>query len=254
MDLNLMEDLSQARGTPPPEELVSLNLNVLDGNSAAGSRDRGENAVLLNINYGGTAGVNSGSALGGLGTGESDSTKVSEGNQAAALLKVLNDPFSVVLAKLVGLAREFVGNSSTLGDIFNNSRTGRGAASSHGDFDNIPSRDGDASEIVGVVGIPLVPSIVADGAALNTKVDTSLENRAVASVTVKADPGRGAVLGSAAAAAGNFGRGNSELSGDGTVAGSDKNSASPVRAVLDLLGVSDVQLFHTKGIGHVGWV
>lgn len=231
-----------------------VDLNVLDGNSAAGSSDRGKNAVLLNVNDGGTSGVNSGTALGGLSTGEGNSAEVGKGNQGAALLKVLNDPFSIVLAKLVGFTREGVGNSSASADILNNSSAGRGAGGSHSDLDNISSSDGDASEVVGVVRVPLVPSIVADGAALNTKVDTGLENGGVAGVSIKTNPGRSAVLGSAAATARNRRGWDSELGGDGAVAGSNEDSTGPVGAVLDVLGASDVQLFHAERVGKVGWV
>lgn len=231
-----------------------VDLNVLDSNSGAGSSDRGKNAVLLNVNDGGTSGVNSGTALGGLSTGEDNSAKVGKGDQGAALLKVLNDPFCVVLAKLVGFTREFVGNGSARADVLNNSSSGRGAGGSHSDFDNISSRDGDAREVVGVVRVPLVPSIVADGAALNTKVDSSLENGGIAGVSVQTYPGRSAVLSTTAATTGNLRGGNSELSGDGAVAGSDEDSTGPVGAVLDVLVAGDVQLFHAEGVGDVSWV
>lgn len=49
---------------------------------------------------------------------------------------------------------------------------------------------GDAAEVVGVVWVPLIPSIIGNGGTGFCPVDTSLQDSSAASVTIDTDPSR----------------------------------------------------------------
>ena len=71
-------------------------------------------------------------------------------------LEVLDDPLSVVLAER-GLAREGVRNGRALRVVLDHGRAAGLGGGCHGGGDGVASREADAREVVGVVGVPLIP-------------------------------------------------------------------------------------------------
>ena len=94
--------------------------------------------------------------------GEGDGAPVGEGNERVALLVILNDPLSVLFAKSRGGGKR-LGNGNTGGHVLDDCRARLGGLGSDGELDLVTSLDGDAGEVVGVVGVPLVPSWIEQG-------------------------------------------------------------------------------------------
>ena len=147
----------------PFSVLTILRLDVGDGNGAAAGRNRGQDlAALLDVNDRGARRGDGGardSASGG--AGECDGTKVGEGYEGArattARLEVLDDPLGVVLAETCG-GGEGGGDGLALGVVHDRERALGGARGGGGQGDGVTSGEGDAAEVIGVVGVVLVPS------------------------------------------------------------------------------------------------
>lgn len=202
--------------------------------------------------------------------GESDAAEVDEGDEGGALLEVLDDPLGVGLAEVAlgTLVGERVGHGLTGGEVLDVSLgeyeymhntdgserisltdTAGGAVCGHGDEDVVACGEANAAEVVGVVGVPLVPStvpasacmidsgtkdnsLVGDLAVLNGEVDAGLENGRLACVTINTDPGGGSVSSAAITTAGSLRVGHGEGAVDASVAGADEDGAGPVLRVL----------------------
>lgn len=82
-------------------------------------------------------------------------------------LEVLNNPLSVGLAKLAvrTLVGEGVGHGFSRGEVLNRGGTARGGSGRNSHFDLVSSCETDAGEVVGVVGVPFIPSIIGDTVA-----------------------------------------------------------------------------------------
>lgn len=89
--------------------------------------------------------------------GEGDSAEVGKGNERAALLVVLNDPLGILLAKR-GSRSDRLCDGFALGDVLDNRGTGFGAGGGDGQLDAVTRGERNAGEVVGVVGVPLIPS------------------------------------------------------------------------------------------------
>lgn len=152
-----------------------LTVGARDG-GAAGSAGRLNAEAGAHVDDSGAAGVDSRAALGSLGGSELHRAIVGEADQGATLLKVLNDPLGVVLAQGVPLAGEGVGDALASGQVLDGGSSGGLAGSNNGALDRVSSRYGDAAEVNGRVGVPLVPGIVSGA---NTRLgpgDTGLED------------------------------------------------------------------------------
>lgn len=157
--------------------------------------------------------------MGSLSTGEGDSAEVSKRHQRPVGLKVLDDPLGIVLAQVaVHTTSEGVSDSLALGHVLDSRRASGLAGRINGDPDRVASGDGDAAEVVRVVGVPLVPGVEGDRAALDAEVDAGLQDGGAAGVTVDTDPGGGAVLLVGRATAWGAGGRDDELAGHGRVA------------------------------------
>ena len=134
-------------------------LDVLDGGGGAAGGDGGEDfTVLLNVHERGTGGgVGSAARASSSGAGEGHGSEVCEGNKAVTLLKVFDDPLSVLLAESIA-GGEVLGDGLASGQVLNGRYTRGGRVSGDGGLDLVTSRDSDAREVVGVVRVPLVPS------------------------------------------------------------------------------------------------
>lgn len=131
-------------------------------------------AILLDVDDGGTGRANGGAVLGSLSIGEGDIAKVGERSLLAVLQEVLHNPLGVLLAKR-GLGTnktEVVRHSLLLGQVLDSSSAGGQRVGDDRHGHQIAGSDGDALEIVGEVGEPLVPSRVAGLAVLSAEVDT----------------------------------------------------------------------------------
>lgn len=87
---------------------------------------------------------------GSLGISESDSAKVGERDERAVLFKVLDDPLCILLAESVS-GSEGLSNGLSGGLVLDDSLARFGG-------DDITGTDGDAGEIEGESGEPLIPS------------------------------------------------------------------------------------------------
>lgn len=225
------------------------DLLVGNDNLATRSAGSGDNiAALINqVNEIRTRSVDGTGTVGGTGISESDSVKGRERSERLGSTaddgEVLNDPFGVGLAEgALNLAGgESVGNGLTVGLVGDGGDTAGRAGSLNAHLDGVTGRDVDAGEVVGVVGNPLVPGVVGDGAALDTEVETGLQESALAGVSVNTNPGTGAVLGAVVTTAGDGRGGGNNASGDLGESGVDQDSAGPVGAlVVVLLGQASV--------------
>lgn len=226
-------------------------LDILDSDRAARIRDGSQNlAVLLDIDNSGTRGTNITISV---SAAEGDGAKVGKRHQRTVGLKVLNDPLGVVLAQIaVHTTIEGVGFRHAGGQVLNRRGASGQAGRINGDLDRVASADGDAAEVVCVVGVPLVPSVEGDRAALDAEVDTGLEDGGAAGVTVDTNPGGGAVLLVGRAAAWDAGGRDDERAGHGRVAIADEDGTGPVGAVLDLFALAELD--DLGGAGLVGRV
>ena len=120
-------------------------------------------SVLRNVDESSTRrGVGGATRARGSSVNEGHGAKVREGNKTAVLLKVFDNPLSILLAK--GIRRgEVLRDSLASSLILNDRRTRSRRGSSDGSLDNITSTDGDPREIIGVVRVPLVPSCSVNG-------------------------------------------------------------------------------------------
>jgi hypothetical protein len=151
--------------TPLPPQ---LNLNVGAGDRrAGGGAVRQDLAALLNVNDGGTTDTHGAAGGHGRGPSEGDGAKVSKSNQRAALLEVLDNPFSISLAEVAlgTLAREGVRNRLSGGVVLNDSFASGLAGCGNGHGNGVTGRKADSGEVIGVVWVPLIPSIISDGRA-----------------------------------------------------------------------------------------
>ena len=85
-----------------------------------------------------------------------DGREVGERDEVAADGEVLNDPLSVVLAER-GLTREGVRDGRALRVVLDRGSAASLGSGRHGGGDGVPGREADPREIVGVVGVPLIP-------------------------------------------------------------------------------------------------
>jgi hypothetical protein len=88
---------------------------------------------------------------------ERDSAEVRHRHQRRALLEVLDDPLRVLLAQR-GSGRDRLGHALARRVVLDHGRARLGRRRSDGDGDRVAGGEGDAGEVVGVVGVPLVPS------------------------------------------------------------------------------------------------
>jgi len=218
--------------TPLPPRL-NLNVGAGDRGRAGGGAVSQDLAALLNVNDGGTTDTDAAGSGLGRGPSEGDGAKVSKRNQRAALLEVLDDPFSIGLAEVAlgTFVREGVCNLLSGGVVRNDSSACGLASCGNGHSNGVTSRKADSGEVIGVVWVPLIPSIISDGRAGLGPVNTGLENGSIASVTVNANPG-------GTRSCGGWGW-DSEGAGHTGVARSNEDGTSPVGAV-----------FHVGLIGH----
>jgi hypothetical protein len=152
-----------------------IDLDIAASNAGrAGSRAVSEDLVILfNIDDGGTADTDgTGSGLGG-GTGERDRAEVSELNHGATLLEVLDNPLSVVLAQVAygALVAERVLDGLASGVVLDGCSACGLAGGGDSHSDGVSSGEGDSREVIGVIGVPLIPSIISDGRAWDTHLE-----------------------------------------------------------------------------------
>ena len=127
------------------------------GDRGRGGRAGGEDLVaLLDVDDSSAGRANRAGRRGRGRAGEGDSAEVSEGNEAAVGLEVLNDPLGIVLAER-GLAGEGVGDGRALRVVLDGGSAAGLGGGLHGGGDGVASREADAREVVGVVGVPLIP-------------------------------------------------------------------------------------------------
>lgn len=210
--------------------LVDLLTGVAAGDTAAAGGAVGQDLArrALDINDGGSAGGDGARGARSSGIAESDLAKVGKGNEVAALLKVLNDPLGVGLAKGRGSVGEGVGNRLSGGEVLKSGNAGGLGRGVDGHADHVADLEREAGEAVGVVGNPLIPSIEA---AVAIEGDSSLQNGGLAGIAVNSHPSRGRSVGTARST------GDCDCAGDLGETLADLDSASPVGGVLGVLGV-----------------
>lgn len=227
-----------------PSSCTSVkNLLVGNNNLVARSAGSGDNiAALINqVNDISTRGVDRTRTAGGTGIRESDGVKSRERSKRLGSTaddgEVLHDPLSVCLAEgALNLAGgEGVSDGLTVGLVGDGGDTAGCAGGLNAHLDGVAGRNVDAAEVVGVVGNPLVPGVVGDGAALDTEVETSLQEGALTGVSVNTDPGTGAILGAVVTTAGDGRGGSNDASGDLGESGVDQDSTGPVGALVVVL-------------------
>ena len=90
----------------------------------------------------------------------------------------LNDPFSVSLTKsTVNTSRELVGHALALGVVGDDRSTRCGRGRSDCQSHAVSGGERDATEVVGVVRVPLVPCIVGRLSSTVSEVDSGLQDR-----------------------------------------------------------------------------
>lgn len=144
-----------------PSNLASLDVGASDG--AGASRATGENlGTLLDIYDGSATNGNLGSPRDGVSIREFDLAEISELDLGAARLEVLDNPFCIFLTKLSlgAFPRERVGDAFAGGHVLKGGSSSGLAGGLDSSLDGVASRDGDAGEIVGVVRVPLIPSVI----------------------------------------------------------------------------------------------
>lgn len=149
-----IENVDSDRRTGHPKRPF---LDIGDGNGGGSGGDRGQHLVLLNIDEGGARGADSAAGGGGgLSIGEGDAPEVSKSDQRGALLEVLDDPLCVLFAESRA-GRDRLAHGLARGFVLNDGGAGLGAGGSDGDGNLVTGAEGDAGEVVGVVGVPLIP-------------------------------------------------------------------------------------------------
>lgn len=200
-------------------------LDVGASDALSAGRARGKDlAALAQVDDGGAGdalAVDSGILKG-------DGAKVGKGDEAAALLKILDDPLGIGLAKGGRGGCEAVRDGLASGLVLDHGGASLLARGGHGDGDLVAGLHGDAGEIVGDLGVPLIPGVVGDRATLDVKVNARLQDGRRARVSVNTDP-CGCRVGLGCAAAGrDLGRGDSEGASHGRVARADEDGSSPL--------------------------
>lgn len=127
----------------------------------AGGRAAGvDSAGLADVDDGARSSFDGGTGrLGSVGLGELDGVEVGEGHQGETLLEVLNDPLSIILAKVTLAAGPCVVDGLAGGGVLNGGSTSGGGGGLNGHDDGVTSGDVHG-EVVGVVGVPLIPGLV----------------------------------------------------------------------------------------------
>lgn len=131
-----------------------ISASDLGGRGGAAGQDL---VVLLNVDNGGIGG-GSGNAINDSGrVGEGDGTEVGKGDQLAggvALLKVLHDPLGVILAeRAIGHAGEGLLDGGTGSQVLDSGGAASLACRNDGHLDGVTRGDGDAREVVYMVGL-----------------------------------------------------------------------------------------------------
>jgi len=227
-----------------PEQQSRAHLDITDSDGVTRHRGLSQDlATLPNVHDGGTRGTNSPAVADGLGISEGNRSEISERDEGATGFKILDNPFSVCLTEIaLSASSELVSDGLAIGEVLDSGSSGALSGGLNSNLDGVALRDGDAAEVIRVVGVPFVPGAVGGLAALVAEVDAGLENGGLAGVAVNTDPGRGAGLFFKATGATWGGdTGNGELASDGGVAGADQNGTGPVGAVLGLGGVGELE-------------
>lgn len=138
---------------------------------------------------------------------------------------------SLTLAEGITLAGEFVGDRLASRHILDGCGSGSRGGGVNGELDHVAGGEGDTGEVVAVVGVPLIPSIEAGLAVLEVEVDSSLQDRGLASVAINTNPGGCRVVCTFVTTRGKGRIGDSKGAGDTLVAATDEDRAGPVGAV-----------------------
>ena len=85
--------------------------------------------------------------------------------------------------------RQALGHRLAGGQVLEHDGSRAGAAGLDRHAHDVARRHGDAGEVDGVVGVPLVPGVVGVGAAADGPVDARLQDGVAVGVAVDADPG-----------------------------------------------------------------
>lgn len=104
--------------------MSDLDVAAGDGAGARGAAGGEDGAALLDVEDAGAGDADGGAALDGGGGGEGDGVEVGEGDERAARLVVLDDPLGVVLAQLVLLVAEGVGDALARGQVLERGSAG----------------------------------------------------------------------------------------------------------------------------------
>lgn len=130
-----------------------ISASHLGGGSGAVGQDF---VVLLDVDDRGISGGSSNAIDDSGRVGEGDGTEVGKGNQLAGgvtLLKVLHDPLGVILAeRAIGHAGESLLDRGTGGKVLDGGSAASLACRDHGHLDRVTRRDGDAREVVYIMG------------------------------------------------------------------------------------------------------
>lgn len=113
---------------------------------------------MLDVQEGSTRrSVGSAARARGSGAAKGHGSKVGKGHKTTVLLKVFDDPLSILPAK--SRARgDLLGDGLAFGQILDDRFTRSRRIGGDSGLDNVTSGDGDTREIVGVIRVPLVPS------------------------------------------------------------------------------------------------
>ena len=104
-----------------------------------------------------------------------------------------------------------------------------GGGGNDGQRNTVTGAEGNAAEVVGVCGVPLIPGVVGHGASRDLEVNTGLKDGGAAGIAVNADPGRGSL--SATAAGGGRprdGEGRGDSSPLGSIRDGLNHNAGPI--------------------------
>ena len=135
----------------------SNSLDVGDSDARARRRHTRQSlAVLLDVEDVRARGANGAARGPGGCTGEGDRAEVSKGHERVALLEVLDDPLRVLLAERAGRG-DRLRHALAVAVVRDDRRAVGGGGCGDGQSDAVAGAEADAGEVVGVVGVPLVP-------------------------------------------------------------------------------------------------
>ena len=142
----------------PSRSVLSCSLaGVRDLDLGAGDSDiRQHTAALLHVDDRRARGARRAAREPGGRAGERDGAPVSEGDELATLLVVLDDPLRVLLAQR-GLAGEGVRDRLAGAVVHERRRARRGRGRGDGRGDRVAGADVEAGEVGGASGVPLEP-------------------------------------------------------------------------------------------------